>query len=81
MAPDVIVVPHVIVPPDKNPGELYRRMREIAVEYARRMDWGWEEVRKRQDAVTGCQPAGKDEHDESDTSPGTDGAGDRLPRG
>ena len=44
MTPDVIVVPHVIVPPGKNPGELYRRMREIAVEYARRMDWGWEDT-------------------------------------
>ena len=44
MAPDVIVVPHVIVRPDKQPGELYRRMRQIAVEYARRMDWGWEDT-------------------------------------
>jgi hypothetical protein len=43
MAPDVIVIPHVIVSVDSNPGELYRRMREIAVEYAKRMDWGWEE--------------------------------------
>ncbi|MCX7427163.1 MAG: hypothetical protein NTW96_16245 [Planctomycetia bacterium] len=42
MAPDVIVIPHVIVSVDSNPGELYRRMREIAVEYAKRMDWGWE---------------------------------------
>ena len=41
MAPDVILVPHVVVRPDKRPGELYRRMREIAVEYAKRMDWGW----------------------------------------
>jgi len=44
MAPDVVVIPHVAVPPDKGPGELYRRMREIAVEYARRMEWGWEET-------------------------------------
>ena len=28
---------------EKNPGELYRRMREIAEEYASRMDWGWED--------------------------------------
>ena len=41
MAPDVIVIPHVIVPVDKNPGEVYRRMRGIAEEYAKRMDWGW----------------------------------------
>ena len=44
MTPDVIVIPHVIVRPDKHPGELYRRLREIAVEYARRMDWGWEDT-------------------------------------
>lgn len=43
MAPDVIVIPHVVVPLDKNPGELHRQMREIAVEYAKRMDWGWED--------------------------------------
>ncbi len=42
-APDVVVVPHVIVPPDKNPGELHRRLHEIAIEYAKRMDWGWEQ--------------------------------------
>ncbi len=42
MAPDVIVVPHLIVPLDREPGEVCRRMREIADEYARRMDWGWE---------------------------------------
>ena len=44
MTPDVIVIPHVIVRPDKHPGELYRRLREVAVEYARRMDWGWEDT-------------------------------------
>ena len=43
MAPDVIVIPHVIVRPAQNPGELYRDMHKIAVEYAKRMDWGWEE--------------------------------------
>jgi hypothetical protein len=41
MAPDVIVVPHVSVPLDADPAELYRDLREIAEEYARRMDWGW----------------------------------------
>jgi len=47
MTPDVIVVPHVIVPPESNPGELYRRMREIAVEYAKRMDFGWDDEAKQ----------------------------------
>lgn len=42
MAPEVIVVPHVIISVNDNPREVYRRMREIAVEYAKRMDWGWE---------------------------------------
>ena len=43
MAPDVIVIPHVIMPVDKNPCEVYHRMRSIAEEYAKRMDWGWED--------------------------------------
>lgn len=43
MSPDVIVIPHVIVRPDQDPAGLYRRMRRIAVEYAKRMEWGWEE--------------------------------------
>lgn len=47
MAPDVIVVPHVVMPLDKDPAELYRRMRKIAEEYAKRMDWGWEETQAR----------------------------------
>ncbi|MBN2295544.1 MAG: hypothetical protein JXM70_24150, partial [Pirellulales bacterium] len=42
MAPKVVVIPHVVLPLNKNPGELYRRMHTIAVEYAKRMDWGWE---------------------------------------
>ncbi len=42
MAPDVIVVPHLTVPLKSDPGEVYRRMRVIAEEYAKRMDWGWE---------------------------------------
>jgi hypothetical protein len=41
MAPDVIVVPHLTVPMKADPGEVYRRMRAIADEYAKRMDWGW----------------------------------------
>lgn len=41
MAPDVIVVPQVVVAVRHGPGEVYRRMREIAGEYAQRMDWGW----------------------------------------
>lgn len=41
MTPDVIVVPHLTVPLQSNPGEVYRRMRVIADEYAKRMDWGW----------------------------------------
>ena len=44
MAPDVIVIPHVVVPVNKNPDEVYHRMRAIAQEYAKRMDWGWEET-------------------------------------
>jgi hypothetical protein len=43
MAPDVIVVPHVSVPVHSQPSEVYRRLRETAEEYAKRMDWGWEE--------------------------------------
>jgi len=43
MAPDVIVVPHVSVSVQNDPAEVHRRLREIAEEYAKRMDWGWEE--------------------------------------
>ncbi len=43
MAPDVVVVPHVIMSVRNNPREVYDRMREIATEYAQRMDWGWED--------------------------------------
>jgi hypothetical protein len=42
MTPDVIVVPHLSVPLNRQPREVYRRMRAIADEYAKRMDWGWE---------------------------------------
>ena len=41
MAPDVIVVPHLIVPLKHKPREVFRRMRLIAKEYAKRMEWGW----------------------------------------
>ena len=42
MAPlDVIVVPHISVPLKSEPREVYRRLRAIADEYAKRMDWGW----------------------------------------
>jgi hypothetical protein len=41
MTPDVIVVPHVTVPLKSQPQEVYRQLRVIADEYAKRMDWGW----------------------------------------
>ena len=41
MTPDVIVVPHLSVPPKSDPRAVYRRLRAIAEEYAKRMDWGW----------------------------------------
>jgi hypothetical protein len=41
MAPDVIVVPHLTVPLKSDPKAVYRQMRAIADEYAKRMDWGW----------------------------------------
>ena len=50
MAPDVIVIPHLIVPLKCQPREVRRRMRLIAEEYAKRMEWGWEE------ALCGCRP-------------------------
>jgi len=42
MAPDVSVIPAVYLTTDDEPGEVYRQLREIADEYAKRMDWGWE---------------------------------------
>lgn len=42
MTPDVIVVPALCVPSDADAAGLYRRMRPIAEEYAKRMDWGWQ---------------------------------------
>ena len=41
MAPDVIVVPVFSVGPEDEPETLCRELRPIAVEYARRMDWGF----------------------------------------
>jgi hypothetical protein len=41
MAPDVIVVPQMLVPLKAQPQEVFRRLRAIAEEYAKRMDWGW----------------------------------------
>jgi hypothetical protein len=42
MAPDVAVIPVLTVATEDQPAELYRKMRVISEEYARRMDWGWE---------------------------------------
>jgi hypothetical protein len=42
MTPDVIAIPVLVVRREDRPAELYRAMRAVAEEYARRMDWGWE---------------------------------------
>lgn len=42
MTPDVVVIPVLTVTTEDAPAELYRRMRQIAEEYAKRMDWGRE---------------------------------------
>lgn len=42
MAPDVMVVPVFTVRLQDEPETLCRELRPIAVEYARRMDWGWD---------------------------------------
>jgi len=39
MTPDVMVIPVLTVTTEDAPAELYRRMRQIAEEYAKRMDW------------------------------------------
>jgi hypothetical protein len=41
MAPDVIVVPVLQVGPEGDAEGLCARLRPIATEYARRMEWGW----------------------------------------
>ena len=43
MSPDVIVISRVIFRPDQDPAGLHQRMRQIAVEYAKRMERGWDE--------------------------------------
>ena len=43
MAPDVIAVPTLILPEEDDPKEICRRLIPIAEEYARRMDWGWDD--------------------------------------
>lgn len=42
MAPAVVVIPVLMVRPEDRPAEVYKAMRVIAEEYARRMDWGWD---------------------------------------
>lgn len=42
LAPEVVAVPVLAVAPDDRPADLYRVLREVAEEYARRMDWGWQ---------------------------------------
>ena len=42
MAPDVIIIPTLSVTTNDEPQEVYCRLREIAGEYAKRMEWGWE---------------------------------------
>lgn len=41
-SPDLIVVPHLTVRLADRPEELWREMRKISEDYARRIDWGWE---------------------------------------
>lgn len=43
LAPDVAAIPVVTVTEDDDPVGVYRRMREVSEEYARRMDWGWDD--------------------------------------
>jgi uroporphyrinogen-III decarboxylase len=43
MVPDVIVIPVFQVGPQDQPEALCHDLRIVATEYARRMDWGWEE--------------------------------------
>lgn len=41
LAPDVIVVPVFYFGPNDNPEEMCKKLQPVAVEYARRMEWGW----------------------------------------
>lgn len=43
MSPDVMVVPVVQLKPQDHPNEVCLELQEIAAEYARRMDFGWDE--------------------------------------
>ncbi len=43
MAPDVAVIPVLTVALDDHPAEVHRALRGIAEEYARRLDWGWDD--------------------------------------
>jgi hypothetical protein len=42
MAPDVIVVPIIYCRPEDRPQALWSQLLPVAEEYARRMEWGWE---------------------------------------
>jgi uroporphyrinogen-III decarboxylase len=42
MAPDLIVIPIIPLPPESNPEEICKKLKPIAKEYAMRMDWGWQ---------------------------------------
>lgn len=42
MAPDVAVIPVVALSPDEPTEDIGRQLRAIAVEYAERMEWGWD---------------------------------------
>lgn len=44
MAPDVIVAPVFRMEPEDRPEEVYRMLLPVAEEYARRMEWGWEDA-------------------------------------
>ena len=43
MSPDVIVVPIFHFRPEDDPEALCRELRPVAEEYAKRMDWGWDD--------------------------------------
>lgn len=50
MAPDVIAVPLISLPPEEDAEGICQALRSIAEEYARRMDWGWERPGVRREA-------------------------------
>lgn len=59
MAPDLIVVPVFHLGPRDRPEELCQELRVLATEYARRMDWGWDNV----PPIATPPPAGKGSSD------------------